>query len=108
MAQRIRNKTTPVPISFISLEITANPVICSTLEIKKFPFLQIYRNQECVASFGTGPAHNFQKLVGGTIDEKMSMTKEQWENFRFEFQEEIDRNRIKLETLERSRSSIHD
>lgn len=102
MAQRIRNKDTAVPISFISVEITANQNICSTLEIKKFPFIQIYRNKECVASFGTGPAHNFQRIVGGTIDEKLSLTDEQWENFRTEFREQISGGLSKLETLKSS------
>ncbi len=102
MAQRINSRTTAVPITFISLEITTNPDICSVLEIKKFPFIQIYRNEECVASFGTGPAHNFQRVVGGTIDEKLSMTEEQWETFRSEFREEISGGLKKLETLRQS------
>ena len=89
-------------MSFISVEITANQDLCSTLEIKKFPFVQIYRNRECVASFGTGPAHNFQRAVGGTIDEKLAMNNEQWENFRSEFKPQIGEGLEKLELLKLS------
>lgn len=100
MAQRLKKKPTDVPLSFISVEITANQDICSTLEIKKFPYIQIYRNRECVASFGTGPAHNFQRIVGGTLEEKLSMTDEQWETFRNDFKTEISSGLEQLKTLE--------
>ena len=99
MVQRLQSKEIPVPLSFISVEVTANNEICSMLEIKKFPFVQMYRNNECVASFGTGPAHNFQRAVGGTLDEKLSLTKEQWDSFRSEFKNEIAGGLEKLESL---------
>jgi thioredoxin-like negative regulator of GroEL len=102
MAQRLAKKGTPVPLSFISVEISANNEICSTLGIKKFPFVHMYRNKECVAAFGTGPAHNFQKVVGGTLDEKMSMTDDQWEEFRMEFKNEIGEGLEKFEALKLS------
>eukprot|EP00551_Chaetoceros_affinis_P004546 CAMPEP_0203677440 /NCGR_PEP_ID=MMETSP0090-20130426/28222_1 /ASSEMBLY_ACC=CAM_ASM_001088 /TAXON_ID=426623 /ORGANISM="Chaetoceros affinis, Strain CCMP159" /LENGTH=223 /DNA_ID=CAMNT_0050544333 /DNA_START=315 /DNA_END=986 /DNA_ORIENTATION=- len=99
MAQRMEKKGTPCPVKFISVEVTANNEICSTLGIKKFPFIQMYRNRECVASFGTGPAHNFQKAVGGTLDEKFTLTEDQWDNFRTEFKKEISEGLDKLDSL---------
>jgi hypothetical protein len=99
MADVLSKSPTPKPLTFMDVEITANPQICNTLEIKKFPFLQIYRNMECVASFGTGPAHNFQKVVGETLDAKLNMTDEDWRQFRHEFKNEIAEQLNKLEVL---------
>jgi hypothetical protein len=89
MAITMKSITTSVPVIYADVEMTANKDIISTLGIKKFPFLHIYRNKECVAAFGTGPAHNFQKVVRGTLDQKLAMTEEDWEKFRSEFQTEI-------------------
>lgn len=99
MAHRMASTDTPVPIRFISVETTANPKIIEQLGVKKFPFLQIYRNRECVASFGTGPAHNFQSIVGDTIEQKLNMSVEQWEQFRTEFQSEISNGIENLDLL---------
>ena len=89
----------PVPIRFISVEAMSNPKIIEQLGVKKFPFLQIYRNRECVASFGTGPAHNFQTAVGGTVKQKLNMPLEEWEAFRTEFKSEISSGLENLELL---------
>jgi len=89
----------PVPIRFISVEFTANPKIAEQLGIKKFPYLQIYRNRECVASFGTGPAHNFQAAVGGTVNQKLNMSLDEWEAFRTEFKTQISSGLENLELL---------
>jgi len=43
-----------------------------------------------VASFGTGPAHNFQRAVGGTLKERLALTKEEWEEVRDGLRVEID------------------
>lgn len=99
MANQQHAADTPVPIRFITIECTANMKIIQTLGIKKFPFFQIYRNRECVASFGTGPAHNFQRAVGGTVDQKMKTSVEEWESFRAEFQNEIASGLENLEML---------
>lgn len=99
MAQRLQKKELPVPVSFISVEVSANSEICSTLGIKKFPFVQMYRNSECIVSFGTGPAHNFQRVVGGTLDQKLSLTEDQWEEFRTEFKTEIAQGLDHFEAL---------
>jgi len=89
MADKLKNEDTAVPITFVGVELTSNSKLCSTLGIKKFPFLQIYRNMECVASFGTGPAHNFQRAVGGTIQDRLATTETEWEKIRSDLTEEI-------------------
>jgi len=43
-----------------------------------------------VASFGTGPAHNFQRAVGGTLKERLALTEEEWEEVRDGLRVEID------------------
>jgi len=91
---------TPVPIKFISVECTVNPKIIEQLGIKKFPYLQIYRNKECVASFGTGPARNFQKVVGSTVEQKLNTDVSEWDAFRSEFKTEISSGLENLELLE--------
>jgi len=100
MALKYAGIDTPVPIKFISVEASANKKIIEELEIKKFPYLQIYRNRECVASFGTGPAHNFQRAVGGTVEQKLNTELSEWNAFRSEFKSEISSG---LEMLERLR-----
>ena len=99
MAVNMQSTTTPVPVIYADVEMTENKDIVSTLGIKRFPFMQIYRNKECVASFGTGPAHNFQKVVRGTVDGKLAMTEEEWENFRSEFQTEIQSGLDQIQLL---------
>ena len=90
---------TPVPISFISVESTDNMKIIEQFGIKKFPFIQIYRNKECVAAFGTGPAHNFQRMVASTVEQKLETTVEEWEAFRSEFKTQISSGLENLEFL---------
>mmetsp|Transcript_15330 Transcript_15330/g.18157 ORF Transcript_15330/g.18157 Transcript_15330/m.18157 type:complete len:288 (+) Transcript_15330:91-954(+) len=99
MAHTMENEQTPVPIQFADVELTANAKMCATLGIKKFPFLQIYRNTECIASFGTGPAHNFQRAVGGTIKDRLATTEEEWEVMRADLKEEIEGGQEELRLL---------
>lgn len=99
MADQLLKTNTSVPIRFVSVQVTDNPQLCSTLGVKKFPFIQIYRNRECVAAFGTGPAHNFQKVVGDTLDQKLKCTDDEWNAFRADFKDVIAENLEKLEML---------
>lgn len=99
MADQLLKTKTPVPIKFVSVEVTENPQLCSTLGVVKFPFIQIYRNKECVAAFGTGPAHNFQKVVGDTLDHKLHSTEDEWKSFRADFKDAISENLEKLKML---------
>lgn len=99
MAHKLTDGDSAVPIIFADVELTTNTKLCSTLEIKKFPYLQIYRNMECVASFGTGPAHNFQRAVGGTIQDRLATTDTEWENIRATLKEEIADGQEQLRLL---------
>ena len=86
-------------ISFAEVEVSSNDSLAKTLGILKTPYLQIYRNSECVASFATGPAHAFQRVVGETIQSKWNMSNEEWENFRNEYQKEITNGLMQLDQL---------
>ena len=101
MANKYASPTidTPVPIKFISVEATANPKIIEQVGIKLFPYIQIYRNSECVASFRTGPAHNFQRMVGDTDEQKLNTEVSEWNAFSSEFKNEISSGLESLELL---------
>lgn len=90
------------------MEVTSNPKLCETVGVSRFPFIQIYRNGERVASFGTGPAHNFQKIVGDTIDQLLYHTsQEEWEMKRRKYESEIQQSRDELREL-RSLAQMED
>lgn len=58
-----------------------------------------------MASFGTGPAHNFQRAVGGTLKERLALTEEEWEEVRDGLRVEIDGG---LEELRLLRLDVED
>ena len=89
----------PVPIKFVSVESSENMEVIKQFGIKRFPFIQIYRNMECVASFGTGPAYNFKKVVESTVDEKLNTPVSEWDAFRNEFKNEISQGLQNLDFL---------
>ncbi len=64
-----------------------------TLGVSKFPFVQIYRRGDCVASFSTGPTHMFMRKVRGTLDLCLERDEECWNGFSIEFATEIQGNR---------------
>jgi len=99
MANKLSNEDTAVPVIFADVELTENSELCSILGIKKFPYLQIYRNTECIASFGTGPAHNFQRAVGGTIQDRLATTDSEWEKIRSDLAEPIADGKLQLRLL---------
>ncbi len=63
------------------------------LGVTKFPFVQIYRQGLCVASFSTGPSHLFVKKVRDTIDLCLERTPDVWDGYCNEFQQEMESNR---------------
>lgn len=89
----------PVPVKFVSVESSENMEVIKQFGIKRFPFIQIYRNMECVASFGTGPAYNFKKVVESTVDEKLNTPVSEWDAFRNEFKNEISQGLQNLDFL---------
>jgi len=63
------------------------------LGVSKFPFVQIYRKRDCVASFSTGPTHMFLRKVRETLDMCIERDTDSWEQFSNEFSNEIEANR---------------
>ena len=63
------------------------------LGVSKFPFLQIFRHGDCVASFSTGPSHMFMRKVRGTLDLCLDRDEDCWKEFCDEFASEIRVNR---------------
>jgi thioredoxin-like negative regulator of GroEL len=89
-------------VSFGKVESMVFPDSANTLRslgVSKFPFVQIYRNGQCVASFSTGPSHLFVKKVRDTIDTCLKRSPDEWDAFLSEFANEIESNRQAREEL---------
>jgi len=69
-----------------------SPETLRSVGVDKFPFLQIYRDGKCVASFSSGPIHLFEKNLVTTINNCSDRNEEQWEQFLTEFDEPIQSN----------------
>jgi Thioredoxin len=81
-------------LKFYRLEVTASDGhYMKPLQISKFPFVQIFYQHECVASFSTGPSHQFRKKVDDTLDVCVKRTPEDWGSVRQHFRSEIEENR---------------
>jgi len=63
------------------------------LGVTKFPFVQIYRGGNCVASFSTGQTHMFMRKVRETLNLCLDRDEDSWEGFQNEFATEIEANR---------------
>jgi thiol-disulfide isomerase/thioredoxin len=69
-----------------------------SLGVTKFPFLQVYRQGKCVASFSSGGGgggpflHCFANKVRDTLDACRQRTQQEWDEFETEFSKEIDDN----------------
>ena len=87
------------PIRFAEVEKTVHPDLCSTLNIDRFPYIQIYRNSQCVASHGTESDKTFGPIVNDTVQRELMMRPEDWDAFLTAFAEPIRRSADKLETL---------
>lgn len=70
-----------------------------TLGVSKFPFIQIYRKGQCVASFSTGPTHMFMKKVRDTLDLCLERDDDCWNGFVTEFAEPIESNQAARRNL---------
>eukprot|EP00977_Amphora_coffeiformis_P028746 scaffold36845_cov168-Amphora_coffeaeformis.AAC.4 len=87
------------PIRFAEVEKTVHPDLCSTLGVDRFPYIQIYRISQCVASHGTESDKTFGPIVNDTIQRELMMRPEDWDAFLTAFAEPIRRSTDKLETL---------
>jgi hypothetical protein len=88
-------------IQFARLESSRIPAdqLRTGLGVSKFPFIQIFlsfgakdQNMLCVASFGPGPIHLFQKVLGDTIDTCLRRSLSDWQCFMAEFQTDVQAN----------------
>jgi len=89
-------------VRFGKVESQVFPDSANTLRdlgVSKFPFIQIFRKGQCVASFSTGPSHIFVKKVRDTLDTCLQRTPEEWDAFTTEFSNEIEANRQARESL---------
>jgi hypothetical protein len=81
-------------LKFYRLEVsTSDGSFMKPLQISKFPYVQIFYRQNCVASFSTGPSHQFRKKVEDTLDDCMRRTEEDWATVQELFGKEIQENR---------------
>lgn len=78
-------------IQFAEIEKTVHPQLFDTLQITTFPYLQIYRNGQCIASHGTESATMFERIVHDTIQQFLSMSPTHWQSFLTNFQVPIDK-----------------
>jgi thiol-disulfide isomerase/thioredoxin len=85
------------PVKFGKVEARVVPEPASenlrNLGISKFPFIQIFRKGDCVASFSTGPTHLFLRKVRDTLDLCLERDGDCWEAFVTDFATEIESNR---------------
>jgi thiol-disulfide isomerase/thioredoxin len=77
------------PIRFAEIEKTVHSQLFDTLEITTFPYLQIYRNGQCIASHGTESETMFERIVNDTIQNFLMMQSDHWESFLTSFAEPI-------------------
>lgn len=70
------------PIRFCEMPKTATTApLFATDTITTFPYLQIYRNGQCVASHGTQSASMFERIVNDSIFRFLAMSPEDWYQF---------------------------
>jgi thiol-disulfide isomerase/thioredoxin len=94
------------PIQFAEIEKRAHPPLFATLGIESFPYIQIYRNGQCVASHGTESDTTFEPMVKDTIERELLMSVEDWSAFLTVFAAPIQATTAKLDTLRDSLSSV--
>lgn len=70
-----------------------------SIGVSKFPYVHIYRNGDCVASFSTGPTHMFMKKVRETLDLCLERNDGCWSSFVQDFRKAIQSNRLARQEL---------
>lgn len=82
-------------VQFAKVESLVFPDKAKTLRslgVTRFPFVQIYRQGKCVASFSTGPSHRLVRRVRANIYDCRQRSKEEWEEFSNQSSDEIQSN----------------
>ena len=89
-------------VEFMKVESQVFPDKLKTLTslgVTKFPFVQIYRQGKCVASFSTGPSHMFVRRVRETLDTCEERSGQEWNTFECDFSSEINDNNIARQNI---------
>jgi thiol-disulfide isomerase/thioredoxin len=87
------------PIQFAEIEKRAYPPLFTALGIESFPYIQIYRNGQCVASHGTESDVTFEPIVKDTIERELLMSMDDWNAFLTAFAIPIQASTAKLNEL---------
>ena len=93
------------PIEFAEIEKTVHPNLFETLEVTTFPYLQIYRNGQCIASHGTESAQLFESIVNDTIQQFLMMQSNDWDSFLSAFAGPIQKSTENLQTARDMRNA---
>ncbi|KAL7562853.1 hypothetical protein ACA910_002470 [Epithemia clementina (nom. ined.)] len=95
------------PIQFAEIEKTVNPQLFDSLEITTFPYLQLYRNGQCIASHGTQSESMFERIVHDTIQHFLLMQGDHWESFLTSFAEPIGKATRNYQTMRQVQNNIN-
>jgi Thioredoxin len=76
-----------------------NKHIMDVLNIRKFPFLHVYRNGQCVAAHGTESSATFEAIVTDTIERELSMSEQDWDEFLSAFSRHIQQGTDQIHQL---------
>jgi len=103
--KRIANSEIAANVSFGSVEVSVigdTPTL-ETLGLTKLPFIQIYQNKKCVASFSTGgQTYTFKKQIKSTLSSCKERSPEEWHEFLTTYQTDIEGQRKGVDDLWRS------
>jgi hypothetical protein len=82
------------PVEFYRLEASRlDSDTLRSLGVTKFPFVQIFRQGDCVASFSTGASNLFAKRVRDTLDVCLDRSDDEWQAFQRDFSKQVLENR---------------
>ena len=97
------NDNKPTRVFFAEVNASTNKDdIATSLDIEEFPFIHIYRNEKCVASFGTGPPDNFTKMLEYMLNHEVAMSDDEWNWFEDAFAKQIQEGTAKILKLKSS------
>ena len=91
------------PIRFVEIEKTVHPGLFDALEITTFPYLQLYRNGQCIASHATVSESVFERIVNDTIQQFLGMSPQQWDNFLQAFADPIEKATGNFDSMRKRR-----
>eukprot|EP00586_Coscinodiscus_wailesii_P023152 CAMPEP_0172505256 /NCGR_PEP_ID=MMETSP1066-20121228/184893_1 /TAXON_ID=671091 /ORGANISM="Coscinodiscus wailesii, Strain CCMP2513" /LENGTH=237 /DNA_ID=CAMNT_0013281793 /DNA_START=225 /DNA_END=938 /DNA_ORIENTATION=+ len=66
-------------VKFGNVELTTNRQLCDSLEIPKYPYVEMYEDGRLVASFATGPVYHFGVVVRDNIVKRLGLEGEERE-----------------------------